>query len=171
MLKFASIPAFYAACGIRGVTVTTLEHLWNEVGQDLTRFNQLLINPARLFESTFPTGGRLGTRANEISASFRERKALLDQHVLWIQVEEKVEVTQSGSLKFAVAGKSFCCTGAGPEPRNVLQARIKANGGIIHESVSSKTNYLIMADKNSVTSKAKKAQVAGTVLLSYGDVF
>lgn len=171
MLKFKSIPAFYAACGVKNIGVTSLEHFWSECGQDVEALNALLANPAILAERTFPTGGRVGTRSDEISRSFIERKALLDQHSLWVQEEAPVVVSGNSNLKFAVAGKSFCMTGGGPAPRGELAAQIKAAGGIIHDSVSAKTNYLIMADKNSVTGKAKKAAAAGTVLLSYSDVF
>jgi len=171
MLRFESIPAYYAACGIRGITRVTLDHLFEGVGRDVDAFNRLLSNPARLFESTFPTGGRLGTRANEISESFRDRRAITDLHPLWVVAPVVALAVTTSVLKMNVAGRSFVMTGAGPAPRGELAAQIKAAGGIIHESVSAKTDYLIMADKTSVTSKAKKAQSAGTKLLSYDEVF
>jgi NAD-dependent DNA ligase len=179
MLRFPSIPAYYAACGISGATKTTLEHLFNSIvkvpyGQaDIDRFNKLLSSADVLANATFPTGGRIGERGVKIAESFAERINLLNLWPLWVQTPEpKAAAAPSAPLRMDVAGKSFCMTGESIiAPRKELQDRIRAAGGIIHDSVSSKTQFLIMADKESNTGKAKKARDAGTVLLNYEDVF
>ncbi len=72
-------------------------------------------------------------------------------------------------------GKTFCFTGSvkaiNPETekrwtRKQLQDLVKANGGKALSGVSAGLNYLVMADPNSTSSKAKKARDLGTEILS-----
>lgn len=74
-------------------------------------------------------------------------------------------VVVSGSL----GGKSFCFTGAASMPRKELWALVEKNGGIVHESIKKDTDYLVLADVNSNSGKAKKAREQGTTLLSEED--
>jgi DNA ligase (NAD+) len=50
--------------------------------------------------------------------------------------------------------------------RNALVECIEENGGIVVSSVSAKTNYLITNDKDSGSSKNKKAEKFGTHIIS-----
>ena len=43
---------------------------------------------------------------------------------------------------------------------------VEKNGGVVHESCKKDTNFLVMADKNSTSSKAEKARKNGTTMLS-----
>ena len=74
-------------------------------------------------------------------------------------------VVAGGSL----GGKSFCFTGAASMPRKELWALVEKNGGIVHESIKKDTDYLVLADVNSNSGKAKKAREQGTTLLSEED--
>lgn len=74
-------------------------------------------------------------------------------------------VVVGGSL----GGKSFCFTGAASMPRKELWALVEKNGGIVHESIKKDTDYLVLADVNSNSGKAKKAREQGTTLLSEDD--
>lgn len=74
-------------------------------------------------------------------------------------------VVAGGSL----GGKSFCFTGAASMPRKELWALVEKNGGIVHESIKKDTDYLVLADVNSTSGKAKKAREQGTTLLSEED--
>ena len=75
------------------------------------------------------------------------------------------KIAVGGSLN----GKSFCFTGAASMPRKELWALVEKNGGIVHESMKKDTDYLVLADVNSTSSKAVKARKQGTNLLSEDD--
>ena len=46
---------------------------------------------------------------------------------------------------------------------------VEANGGEVKTSVSKGTNYLVIADANSTSTKAEKARKLGTKLISEDD--
>lgn len=76
-------------------------------------------------------------------------------------IEEKKE-TPAGEF----TGKVFVLTGKMAHPRSYYVEKIEAAGGKEGSSVSSKTDYLVIADINSQSSKAKKARELGTKLIS-----
>ena len=65
-----------------------------------------------------------------------------------------------------LSGKSFCFTGAMEYKRKDLQDMVTANGGTNLDSVTKTLTYLVMQDKNSTSSKAKKARELGITLIS-----
>ena len=82
----------------------------------------------------------------------------------------KIVSTEKASTNGGVLnGKSFCFTGAASMPRKELWNMVEQNGGIVHESMKKDTNYLVLADVNSTSSKAQKARKQGTNLLSEED--
>jgi len=64
------------------------------------------------------------------------------------------------------AGKIFVLTGKMKHPRSYYVEKIEAAGGKEGSSVNSKTDYLVIQDINSQSSKAKKARELGTKLIS-----
>jgi len=62
----------------------------------------------------------------------------------------------------ALVGKSVCFTGAQPKKRSILEQMITDNGGEVRDSVTAGLTFLVMADPNSKSSKAKKAKELGT---------
>lgn len=62
-------------------------------------------------------------------------------------------------------GASFCFTGKITNTRDFYKQLVEMFGGEFHTSVTSKTTYLVMGDKNSKSTKADKARAAGTILL------
>lgn len=62
-------------------------------------------------------------------------------------------------------GKKFCFTGTMSSPRKILEAKVKDAGGKT-SSVSKGLNYLVIADPDSNSSKAKKARDLGVELIS-----
>ena len=64
------------------------------------------------------------------------------------------------------AGKIFVLTGKMEHPRSYYVEKIEAAGGKEGSSVNNKTDYLVIADINSQSSKAKKARELGTKLIS-----
>ena len=63
-------------------------------------------------------------------------------------------------------GKTFVLTGKMAHPRSYYVEKIEAAGGKEGSAVNSKTDYLVIADVNSTSSKAKKARELGTKLIS-----
>lgn len=61
-----------------------------------------------------------------------------------------------------LVGKSVCFTGAQPRKRSDLEAMVAANGGTVTDGVTKGLTYLVMADPESTSSKAKKAREYGT---------
>ena len=64
------------------------------------------------------------------------------------------------------AGKIFVLTGKMAQPRSYYVELIENAGGKEGKSVSSKTDYLVIQDVNSTSSKAVKAREVGTKLIS-----
>jgi DNA ligase (NAD+) len=62
----------------------------------------------------------------------------------------------------ALAGMSFCFTGALSKPRKEYEGMVEQHGGTLLSGVTKDLNYLIMADPNSGSSKAEKARKYGT---------
>jgi DNA ligase (NAD+) len=94
-----------------------------------------------------------------------------------IKQKEKVMKKSGGKL----IGKSFVFTGAinreNPETpgkhynRETLQLFVIENGGTTPSSLSKEVNYLVQADKNSVSSKTQKAIKYGTNIISEEEFF
>ena len=66
-------------------------------------------------------------------------------------------------------GQSFCFTGAASRPRKELWELVEKNGGVVDETMKKTTNFLVLADPNSTSSKAQKARKQGTTLISEED--
>ncbi len=62
----------------------------------------------------------------------------------------------------ALAGKSVCFTGAQPRKRSELEALVQQNGGAVLDRVTKGLTYLVMADPDSGSTKARKAREYGT---------
>jgi DNA ligase (NAD+) len=69
---------------------------------------------------------------------------------------------QVASVSHALKDKSVCFTGAQPRKRSELETMVQANGGTVLDRVTKGLTYLVMADPNSGSSKAKKAREYGT---------
>jgi len=80
--------------------------------------------------------------------------------------EEKVEV-----LSNSLNGKSFCFTGAMKNKRKDLEAKVLDFGGVVHDGIKKNplTDYLVIADPNSTSSKAVAARKLGVNLISEDD--
>ena len=64
------------------------------------------------------------------------------------------------------AGKIFVLTGKMAQPRSYYVELIEKAGGKEGKSVTGKTDYLVIQDVNSTSSKAIKAREVGTKLVS-----
>lgn len=78
-----------------------------------------------------------------------------------VEIEDKIH----GSL----SGKSVCFTGSLSRPRADLEELVRQAGGEVKKSVTKKLSFLVMADPNSNSSKARAARTNGTTCISEKD--
>lgn len=104
----------------------------------------------------------IGPKTAELIASdkFSAAVALLERHVTIAPYEK--QAVPAGDL----AGKIFVLTGKMAHPRSYYVELIEKAGGKEGKSVTGKTDYLVIQDVNSTSSKAVKAREAGTKLIS-----
>lgn len=79
-----------------------------------------------------------------------------------VEALEKVLEIEEPVAGGPLSGKSFCLTGSMSRGRKEIAADIEAAGGEVKSSVGKGLGYLVMADANSNSSKAKKARKLGT---------
>lgn len=92
--------------------------------------------------------------------------ASLSAYIKPIAYDTEANNTADGVL----AGKTVVLTGKMAHPRDYYVALIEKAGGKEGKSVTSKTDYLVIQDVNSSSSKAKKARELGTVFISPEDL-
>lgn len=98
--------------------------------------------------------------SQKLSKGLEVNKADMEEtikHIRFIKQE-----TAGGKL----SGKSFCFTGAMEYKRKDLQDMVTAQGGTNLDSVTKNLTYLVIADPNSTSGKAKKARDLGITLIS-----
>ena len=93
---------------------------------------------------------------------FDEAFFQLNQHIRSIRWNYREKPMEGAKL----AGKSFVLTGKMEHPRSHYEEVIKKAGGNVQSAVNSKTDFLVIADVNSTSTKAKKARELGTELIS-----
>jgi NAD-dependent DNA ligase len=67
-------------------------------------------------------------------------------------------------------GLVFTLTGAGPIKRPEIQRLIEENGGEV-KNISKNVNYLVVADIDTQSTKAKKARKYKIDIITYDDLF
>lgn len=76
--------------------------------------------------------------------------------------EKRVESTFKGSV---------CMTGAGPDKRSILEAKVAEKGYEVVDSVTKNTTILVVDDLSSASSKMIKAQKLGIRIMLYEEFF
>ena len=109
----------------------------------------------------------IGPRTEEIlqSDTFHDRFATLLRYIK--PQDYVVQAVDTEALPYA--GKVFVLTGKDPDgqPRSFYKGLIEAAGAKMAAAVSGNTDYLVIADPASTSSKAVKARKLGTKLISY----
>lgn len=83
-----------------------------------------------------------------------------------VETSKYITIKEIKKVEGVLGGKSFCFTGPAQRKRADLWKMVEDNGGVVHESCKKDTDYLVMADKNSTSTKAEKARKNGTTMLS-----
>ena len=94
--------------------------------------------------------------------------AIAQQTALHMLAKEIIEEEKVESSSNSLNGKSFCFTGAMKNKRKDLEAKVLDFGGIVHDGIKKNplTDYLVIADINSTSSKAIAARKLGVNLIS-----
>jgi DNA ligase (NAD+) len=95
------------------------------------------------------------------SPEFRGRVKELRQYIEPLAYEA-ADVPASSVYR----GKSFVLTGKMPHPRKYYVSQIEKAGGTVVSAVSRQTDFLVIADPSSNSTKAQQARKFGTKLLS-----
>lgn len=106
-------------------------------------------------------------KARRITDSLRYMKELI------LTLDECIEVVAAEApvaVGTKLTGMNICCTGKSTRTRKELEAIIVGNGGKMVDGVSKTTNYLVIADVNSTSGKAKDAIKHGTKLITEEDL-
>lgn len=98
----------------------------------------------------------------------RESNILLVNTLLAFGVNPKIVVKDNKDVvvNTNIVNKNFVITGKLSKPRSEIEKDIEENGGVIQKSVNTKTDYLILNDSNSKSSKSVKAKELGVSIIS-----
>jgi len=108
-------------------------------------------------------GQTIAASVVEWSSSARNRALIEKLKRVGVNPRMKVSAGPPAGAGGRLRGKTFVITGALSKPRDELAAQIKAAGGKVTDSVSRKTDFLVVGE--SPGSKLAKAQGLGVTIL------
>jgi DNA ligase (NAD+) len=157
--KEMTLAKFVAGYNIEGVGEKVIENI-------ITAYKIKSLDEMLTMKS-FVCDGVGDVISNKLVAGLKALKSDMKKTEKFVTIKNAApkKTVSGGSL----GGKSFCFTGAASRPRKELWALVEKNGGIVHESMKKDTDFLVLADPNSTSSKAQKARKQGTNLLSEDD--
>ena len=164
-----SIPRFIKACCVDSIGEDVGKILAMEYGSLQSMYDALSPTMRSKDEYTF-----IYDKLNSLDGIGKETaKVVLSEDFwtsinnLWSYIEPAYyELPNTESSDSNISGKIFVLTGKMPKKRNEYEAMIISKGGIVAGSVSKNTDYLVIADVSSTSSKAVKARKLGTKLIS-----
>lgn len=164
-----SIPRFIKACCVDSIGEDVGKILAMEYGSLQNIYDALSPTMRSKDEYTF-----VHDKLNSLDGIGKETaKVILSEDFwtsinnLWSYIEPAdYELPNTESSNSNISGKVFVLTGKMPKKRNEYEAMITSKGGIVAGSVSKNTDYLVIADVNSTSSKAEKARKLDTKLIS-----
>jgi len=160
--KDVELPRFIKAMCIPGIGNDVGKKLADEYKGDMDFLISMAIRCRDTKPNYFTTIKGIGPKVSEtlVSEDFAEAYFALKEYVT-IAPYQKQEAPTS-----EFAGKIFVLTGKMEHPRSYYVEKIEAAGGKEGSAVNSKTDYLVIQDVNSTSTKAKKARELGTKLIS-----
>lgn len=154
LTKPVTIPVFIKACCVSGIGASVGTILEKEFGT-LTKIREALNNRKKL-EGIQGIGSK--TAAILASPDFIEKFEAL---------EELLTVRESDITEGKLSGTVWVITGKLPISRVQAENLIQSNGGIVTNTVSKKTDYLLTTDIVSSSKKMQKAKELGIKIVSY----
>lgn len=164
-----SIPRFIKACCVDSIGEDVGKILASEYGSLQSMYDALSPTMRSKDEYTF-----IHDKLNSLDGIGKETAKIVLSEDFWISINNlwsyiepaDYELPNTESSNSNISGKVFVLTGKMPKKRNEYEAMITSKGGIVAGSVSKNTDYLVIADVNSTSSKAEKARKLGTKLIS-----
>lgn len=158
-----AFPRFMRALCVPGIGAHVGEAIESEFGNGMVFWS--LLKNGKVSAEKLETIDGIGPETASVlmSKEFIDAFDALASHVV-IETPKKEE--DLGWRASAFAGKNFVLTGKMPLPRSHYEGVIKKAGGNVQSAVNSKTDFLVIADVNSTSTKAKKARELGTELIS-----
>jgi len=161
--RTATLPQFLGSLAIRFLGRRQVEIMMKTCGlETLDDFLNVTVEELESKEGFSEGGSKAKGIVDGLQGARETIESLLGAG---IAIDYTQPAASGGSGK--AAGKSFCFSGALPSgmKRKDAEAMAKAAGGEIR-SVSKNLDYLVIADPNSNSSKAKKARDLGVTLIS-----
>lgn len=155
--KSADLVKFLAALGINGGAINKCEKVVNGGFNTLEKVMEMKIDELMALD------GFAEKSATEFVNSLQAKREMINSLVSLgfnptFEIGPVVETVLNGEI--------FVITGTLSEKRSVIEKRIKQSGGKTASAVSSNTNYLVCNDKESSSSKAKKAKELNIPIIS-----
>lgn len=164
-----SIPRFIKACCVDSIGEDIGKILAREYGSLQSMYDALSPTMHSKDEYTF-----IHDKLNGLDGIGKETAKIVLSEDFWTSINNlwsyiepaDYELPNAESSNSNISGKVFVLTGKMPKKRNEYETMITSKGGIVAGSVSKNTDYLVIADVNSTSSKAEKARKLGTKLIS-----
>ena len=164
-----SIPRFIKACCVDSIGEDVGKILAMEYGSLQSMYDALSPTMRSKDEYTF-----IHDKLNSLDGIGKETAKVVLSEDFWTSINNlwsyidpaDYELPNTEFSDSNISGKIFVLTGKMPKKRNEYEAMITSKGGIVAGSVSKNTDYLVIADVNSTSSKAEKARKLGTKLIS-----
>ncbi|MBF0526466.1 MAG: hypothetical protein HQK56_15395 [Deltaproteobacteria bacterium] len=164
-----SLPQFIDALSIERATLRTF-NLFVENGFDT--LDKILGATIQQIASISSETHTIGANAEFVFKSLHSNRVSILMRFAsdWIVEKPKVEVKENSEVfKLPLQGKSVVFTGAAPIGRKELTELLESNGVKVQSSVNRTTEYLLVEDANTNSSKAVKARSLGVKIVSYAD--
>lgn len=164
-----SIPRFIKACCVDSIGEDVGKILAMEYGSLQSMYDALSPTMRSKDEYTF-----IHDKLNGLDGIGKETAKIVLSEDFWTSINNlwsyiepaDYELPNAESSNSNISGKVFVLTGKMPKKRNEYETMITLKGGIVAGSVSKNTDYLVIADVSSTSSKAVKARKLGTKLIS-----
>lgn len=153
------LPHFFKALCIEGIGL----HVGEAIGKKYGSMHNFIVAYKESFENIEGIGPKMDAILHDDKTFNNIMK--LGQYIIPLDYTQKESISNNNNI----ADKNFVLTGKAPKPRSYYENLIIENDGRTQSSVNAKTNYLIIADVNSTSSKAKKARELGITLISPED--
>ena len=155
--KEQNLSQFISSIGIEGVSGAKSEKIISQGFNTIEKIMDLKKEQLEAIE------GFAEKSAQSIIDSLKKKRSLINELInLGLKLKSDTLNLGEGPLQ----GMKFCITGELSQPRSEIEKKIKLSGGLLVNSVSKNTNYLVTNEKESSSSKFIKAKELGIKIIS-----